>query len=321
MAYHCFVDKRFSQRSKDIIEVANYIINEYQDQGLSLTLRQLYYQFVSKDIIPNKDSEYKKLGNIINDARLAGYIDWDAFEDRTRFVRENNHFSSPKELLEIARRSYAIDKWKDQPYHIEVWIEKDALVGVIENTCRSLDIPFFSCRGYSSQSEMYKSAQRLKNKMIHEDKQVIILHLGDHDPSGIDMSWDIWKRLNLLSDIGWESQSQIEGIYDKHEAMTTKTFGIDNSIIVKRIALNQDQIKQYAPPPNPAKITDTRAKAYISMHGKVSWELDALSPRVLDTLIRDNVKEYRDEELWNEALNKEHRENEEIESLIDSLNY
>ena len=233
-----YISKRFRDSSLQIIAHANSIIEEYQAQGYDLTLRQLYYQFVSHDLIPNLQSEYNKLGSIINDGRLSGLIDWETIVDRTRNVCSNSHWQSPKEIIDACAKQYEIDKWKDQPYRVEVWIEKDALVGVIEGICTELDIPYFSCRGYVSQSEMWSASQRLLQH-IRCDQEIKILHLGDHDPSGIDMTRDIEDRLRLFM----EEELPI----DFNEVVT-----------VHRIALNYDQIRQYNPPPNPAKTTDSR---------------------------------------------------------------
>jgi len=264
-----YIDKNFSASSEETIEIANEIIIEYQDQGFDLTLRQLYYQFVARGLIDNDDRQYKRLGSIVNDARLAGLVDWDAIKDRTRFVRKLNSWESPEQIVEAAAHSYHLNRWKHQDDAVEVWIEKDALVGVIEDVCNSLDLPFFSCRGYVSQSAMYEAAQR----MIDRDKDCIVLHLGDHDPSGIDMTRDIRDRLNLFAD----------DYIDVH---------------VERIALNLDQVEEMNPPPNPAKLTDARAKNYIKQYGYESWELDAIEPNQLVKLITDEVDGYIDRDAW-----------------------
>lgn len=150
----CYQKKNFSGSSLSVIRQANAIIDDYESQGYDLTLRQLYYRFVSKGLIPNKDTEYKKLGSIINDARLAGLIDWDRITDRTRNLRKNSHWDSPQSIVETCATQFQIDKWKDQKEYVEVWVEKDALVGILEQACEPLDVPYFSCRGYTSQSEM-----------------------------------------------------------------------------------------------------------------------------------------------------------------------
>jgi hypothetical protein len=225
----------------------------------------VYYQFVSRGWIANQDREYKRLGGIINDARLAGLIDWDAIEDRTRYLRKQSAWEKPADIIKACADQFHVDLWKDQPYRVEVWVEKDALVGVVETACASLDVPFFSCRGYTSQTELWGAAQRL---IGHRKRKQIphVIHLGDHDPSGIDMSRDIQDRLALFME---------------HHQVETAEF--------TRIALNMDQVRQYSPPPNPAKLTDSRCGEYIRTYGAESWELDALEPTVLVRLIQGKI--------------------------------
>ena len=279
MPKRAYVPKEFTAAHVAVIKAANAIIAEYAGQGFSLTLRQLYYQFVSRDLIANNMKEYKRLGSIINDARLAGLIDWDAIEDRNRSLRRLAHWTSPRDIVESCANQFRVDLWEGQTSRVEVWIEKDALVGVIEGVCTRNDVPFFSCRGYTSQSEMWSASQRIVEVMEAGKgiEQFVILHLGDHDPSGIDMSRDIEDRLTLFC--------QADGVPAPE---------------FKRIALNRPQIAKYRPPPNPAKITDSRADKYIKTHGKESWELDALSPKVLAALIEGELKKLRDPEPWAE---------------------
>ena len=100
------------QPSLDTIATANEIINEYSDLGLKLTLRQLYYQFVARDIISNTQKSYKNLGRLLSDGRLAGLIDWNAIEDRTRFLRGNTNWNSPVQLVQHYASTFRIDMWK-----------------------------------------------------------------------------------------------------------------------------------------------------------------------------------------------------------------
>lgn len=261
-----FDDFNFKPETKRIIDSANKIIREYQMDGYSLTLRQLYYQFVARDIIENSQKSYNRLGDIISNARLNGDLDWAAIEDRTRSLEGNVHWDNPAEIIDYYSRVYKIDTRIDQPNYIEVWVEKEALAGVVERICRKLDINFFACRGYVSQTAMYEASKRfISNENL--GKNNIILHLGDHDPSGIDMTRDIRERLN-----------DCFGAYVK----------------VKRIALNMEQIEEFAPPPNPAKLSDSRCDGYMKKFGKMSWELDALEPNTLNELISSQVASYTD---------------------------
>ncbi len=287
----CYRQKRFDSKRAEQIVKANEIIEEYEAQGFQLNLRQLYYQFVARGLIENNMRSYKNLGSVINEARLAGLIDWLAIEDKTRNLVSPRAWSSPQDIINACASQFAIDKWETQPWHVEVWIEKDALVGVIENICRTLQISYFSCRGYPSQSEVWAAAQRLA-AYNQKEKQTLILHLGDHDPSGIDMSRDLNDRLNEFCAVG--------------------------DIEIRRIALNFDQVQEYDPPPNPCKMTDSRAVGYTETHGEESWELDALEPRVTARLIEHEVMGVRDPDLWEEALKVEEGHQKQIQAVADN---
>lgn len=235
-----YKDIRFSAERLAIVDEAIGIVDSYRAQGYSLTLRQLYYQFVSRDSFPaswadegtgstNNERSYKKLGDIIGDARLAGLVDWSSIEDRTRNVDGNSHWGSPVEIIKSCAAQFQIDKWTDQTHRVEVWVEKDALEGIVSKVAKELDVQFFSCRGYASMTSIWDAGQRLKKWASQYGQTPVIIHLGDHDPSGIDMSRDIGERVRMFMDN--------EG----------------DSLVFDRIALNMPQVKQYTPPPNPAK--------------------------------------------------------------------
>jgi len=288
-AYIEYVPHTFNPANQELIATCNAIIDEYRPQGFILTLRQVYYQFVSRGVIANTDREYKRLGSIINDARLAGLVDWTAITDRTRALRSVAHWDSPRDIVRGAASQFRIDKWSTQAVYPEVWIEKDALVGVIEGVCTQLDVPYFSCRGYTSSTEMWGAAQRLLAQQ-RAGQAPLILHLGDHDPSGKDMTRDIADRLALF-------------------------MGAD--VQVERLALNRDQIEHYGPPPNPAKRTDARAGAYIATFGPSSWELDALEPRVIAGLIERAILQVRDEPTWAAAVAEEATHRRHLTAVAD----
>lgn len=271
-----YKETRFTAKVEKIIGQANTIIAEYRAQGYDLTLRQLYYQFVSRDLLRNVHQEYKRLGSIINDARLAGLIDWDAITDRTRNLHALGHWDQPSEIVKACADQFQVDMWEGQTNRIEIWIEKEALAGVFQRVCDRLDLPFFSCRGYTSASEMWSAAQRLK-AWEEEGYETQIFHFGDHDPSGLDMTRDIIERL--------------------------KMFG--SAVQVERVALTMDQIEEHKPPPNPAKMTDSRADGYVEECGDESWELDALDPGILAGLVEEHALDLRDEGLWLKQVKKQ----------------
>lgn len=282
-----YTDIQFRGRSLELIQLVNSVIEEYDAQGYELTLRQVYYQLVARGYIPNNERSYKNLGNLINDGRLAGLIDWFAIVDRTRYIRKNSHWDSPESVICSAKYSYMLDRWRKQPNYVEVWVEKDALIGIVSQICKKLDVPHFSCRGYTSQSEMWTAAQRFINQDWREARYII--HLGDHDPSGIDMTRDIQERLEM--------------------------FGAD--VEVKRVALTMDQIDLYNPPPNPTKLTDARATGYIQEYGHECWELDALEPKIITSLIQNEVTALMDEDLFTEMEHKEEVDKANIQNIAD----
>jgi len=290
MSKIAYVDKRFGATALDIIGKSNAICEEFAAQGIELTLRGLYYRLVARDLFPddrrfrktdagkyvrdpdgtkNADPNYKWLGEIINDARLAGLVDWNHLADVTRRLRVLNHWDDPQQIIDAVAAQYRTDRWANQLEHVEVWVEKDALVGVLNGPCTANDVPYFSCRGYTSQTAMWKAARRLR-RIENEGQRVVIIHLGDHDPSGVDMTRDIRERLWM--------------------------FGAHPEVI--RLALTMEQVEQYDPPPNPAKISDSRSTEYIENYGDESWELDALDPAVLIALINDEIARHRDDDRW-----------------------
>jgi len=265
-----------TQKSQDLVDAANAIIAEYSIKGFTLTLRQLYYQFVARDIIPNTERSYKNLGTLITKARLAGMVSWEAIEDRNR---EHNTFWTREDeygLIANLPNYIRFDQWERQSYYVEVWVEKEALGNVIAKACEPWLVPHMSCKGYLSASEAWRAGQRFEDK-IAEGKDCVLIHLGDHDPSGIDMTRDNADRLQLLSRAG------------------------PGEIEVRRIALNRDQIDQYDPPPNPTKLTDSRAQDYIAEHGHSSWELDALDLDVMTDLITDEIRSCIDHSIWEDV--------------------
>lgn len=279
-----YAHKQFAAASLTKIEQANDIIATYQAQGFTLTLRQLYYQFVARDLVANTLQSYKALGSVINDARMGGLISWTAIEDRTRFLRARSSWEDPSSIMRSAAASYHEAWWADQPEECEVWIEKDALVGVFEGVCQELDVPLFSCRGYTSASEVWGAAMRLVRK-LRDGKRVTIFHFGDHDPSGLDMTRDITDRLETFAShhVGYRA----------------------SQLTVQRVALTMEQIQQYGPPPNPAKATDSRFNGYEDLYGSESWELDALEPQVLAELVRASVADVVDSDLMEAARARE----------------
>jgi DNA topoisomerase VI subunit A len=282
-----FIDHTFARRSAERLQLVNGILDEYSAQGFDLSLRQLYYQLVARDYIENSQASYKRLGDLLNKARLAGLVDWQMIVDRSRDSKVNQHWDNPGQIVRAAAYGFRIDKWKNQPCHIEVMVEKDALTGVLLPVCKEEDIYFTANKGYPSASILYQMSKRII-RHLRDNKDVYILHLGDHDPSGLDMTRDLADRLELFCGV---------------------------TLQVVRLALNMEQVMEYNPPENPAKVTDSRARAYIHEFGPNSWELDALEPRVLAELVSEQVARLRDDVLWAEAIDEEREMRDELEQF------
>lgn len=273
MAKIAYEQPRISPAVRQLIDTANEIIAEYTDRGRDMTIRQLYYQLVARDYILNNEKSYDRVIRAVGVGRRAGLIDWDAIVDRTRHIRNPAKWASPAALVDACAEQYDVDRWKTQERRVEVWIEKDALVGVLEAACEQWYCPYFSCRGYVSDSEIWDSAQRM-GRIINRGQRVLVLHLGDHDPSGVDMSRDIEERLKLFCP------------------------GDTSDLEVRRIALTMTQVEEVQPPPNPAKSTDSRNSAYREQYGDSCWELDALDPDYIINLVASHIEPEIDQEQW-----------------------
>lgn len=284
-----FVPRRFSAIAQNIIDDTNGIIDEYVADRFTLTIRQLYYQMISRDLFPKKwehpltktkntAQNYAKFASIISNARNAGLVDWSAIEDRGRQSVIPSHWNSPAEIVRAAANQFRVDRWEGQQNYVECMVEKDALSGILEPVCRNLDIRFSANRGYSSSTALYEAGKRME-EAVEQGRNIIILYLGDHDPSGIDMTRDIAERVSMYSN--------------------------SVNLEVMRLALNMDQVRKWNPPENPAKQTDSRFKGYIVKYGKSSWELDAVEPRELARLVETTVQQLIDEETWDEIGEKE----------------
>ncbi len=288
-----------------IAERAAAIAQEYADAGYDLTLRQLYYQFVARGLTAewatghNTERSYKRLGSIVDKARMCGLIDWYHITDRTRAAYAGQgHDDSPADAIRTAAGGYAIDKWDGQAARCELWVEKEALAGILGQVARQRDVTYMACRGYMSSSAMWRSARRLGYSAA-DGLDVTVFHMGDHDPSGIDMTRDNEERLRMMirHDFGRRAEMRFQ---------------------FKRIALNMDQVRQYDPPPNPAKMSDSRAGQYLAEHGYSSWELDALPPDVLVDLLNAHIDTVIDQDAWDAREAEEQADRARLQVAADN---
>ncbi len=275
-----FIDWKPNAESKTRLATIGGILEEYAAEGIKLTLRQLYYQLVTKNVIANQQREYKRLGELLSKARLAGLVDWAIIEDRARRAAKAADWSSAASYCDPWQ--FRLPRWDDQPNYVELWCEKDALSSVLAPITDDLHAVLMVNRGYSSSSAMYESKNRIEQNANGKDAHII--YLGDFDPSGEDMVRDIRDRM--------------------------ETFGV--TLEVTKLALNPDQVKKWKLPPNPAKMSDSRAGAFVAEHGSSSYEVDAIPPKDLQKMVRNAIEDLMDLDEYEETKQRE----EEIKAKI-----
>jgi len=260
-----------------IIENAKKILEEYTG---GITIRQLHYRLVSLGMI-NDLNHYKRVVDAMTGARWDGIVDMEAFIDRERSMYGetkaddkdlDDEIEQAKEQVKAWMKSYSLNRWSNQENYVEVLIEKKALQGVFERPCRMNDVGLGPCKGYPSLTFLYDVKERFEDA-IERGKSPVILYFGDYDPSGEDIPRSIKENLGRM--------------------------GVD--IEVKRIALNQDQIREMKLPGVPPKNTDSRSHNW---NGDSVVELDAVEPNTLSKMCEDAIHEYFDDELY-EELNKQ----------------
>lgn len=319
------------------------VCEEYQSQGYRLTLRQMYYQLVAKDLIPNHDKVYKKLSSLKDECVYSGLVDWSIFEDRGRVPKRAYFEENVVGALQRTVDFYKLDRQLDQPNHIEVWTEKDAISDILIRVTDPMTIHLVVNKGYSSSTAMYAAYQRFVER-IQNGKNVVILYFGDHDPSGLDMVRDIEDRIMYFLRNGsafnqdiideWVEYQDFYDLRDKYmhdhsywvlhpdgetEQLDYTRIFFEERFTIKPIGLTMEQIQEYKPPHNPAKITDPRAKDYVKQFGQKSWEVDALTPAIMTQIVSDAIDEELDHEIYETTLKMERDDQDEIKEIIENL--
>lgn len=271
-----------------IIMLVSDILRKHEEQ--LFTLRQIFYRLIALYGFPNTRNMYSRLSKILREAREYRLIDAERITDLTRSEYHNNpEYKTLNEYMETKLRklvdAFDLDRWQDQPYNVEIWIEKEALSRVILPICKKYRINLIVCKGYSSYTQIYEAAKRFPTS-----KPTGILYLGDHDPSGLHIQESLEERLR--------QEFRREHKY--------------TSLRVKRVALTFEQIQEFNLPSSPLKKASQKYKEYMAEYGNEVWELDALDPVYLNNLLEESIKKIIDWNLW------EKRENE-IKELENKL--
>lgn len=269
-----------AQKTIDLIEHAYAILQEYNP----MTLRQVYYQLVSRKLLENKRSEYQRLSNALVRARQEDLIPWDWIEDRVRRPLNVHMWENLPDFLNTVRHAYRKNTWQDQPAYIEVWLEKDALSGIFADITEGYGVTLVVGRGYNSWSAYNQAARRFQK----QGKPVNVLYFGDFDPSGEDILRALDEGLNF--------------------------FG--TRPVIEKVALTMNDIERYDLPPDFTKKSDTRAASFVRKHGDIAVELDALPLPVLQEKIKNSIESSLDLEALNETRQAEQNEKEELTGLL-----
>ncbi len=269
-------------KTQNIIDQARDILQEYHP----MTLRQVYYQLVSGQVIENSRSAYQGVSNALVDARLEGSIPWEWLEDRLRRPSIYGGYRDPAHFALVMKYRYYRDIWPTQPRRFEAWLEKDALSGIFTNVCSRYNVTLNVGRGYDGWDSIHNAAERYGT-----GENWTILYYGDFDPSGDDMVRSLRERLGQL-----------------------RSF----PTIIK-IALSMDDVTRYELPPNKTKPTDTRRGAFIEKHGDVAVELDALRPAVLEESLRTEIEKLMDMSAFRATEEQEKKDRELIEEALRAI--
>jgi len=242
-----------------LIELATEILAETHP----MTVRQVYYQLVSRQAIENTRGAYGAVCNALRDARLDEAIPWEHIEDRLRRPRHVSMWDDLADFGRTALRSYRQDVWNTQPGVLEAWLEKDALSGIFEEVLEPYGVTLNVGRGYDGWSSIHAAAERYgAGDESDGGPPVKVIYFGDHDPSGEDMLRSLGERLAVLG---------------SHPT-------------IDKVAILREDIEEYNLPPDFAKKSDTRAKAFIETHGDQAVELDALPVAILRQRLTEAVE-------------------------------
>jgi len=232
-----------------------------------MSVRQVFYQLTTQGVIEKTEKEYKHtVIRLLGEMRLNDELPFSWIADNSRWMRKPDTHSSLKAMLDITASTYRRALWIDQEDYVEIWLEKEALSGVIYSVTDRWDVPLMVTRGYPSLTFLHEAAECIEE----ECRPVYLYYLGDWDPSGLDIARNVQERL--------------------------EEFAFDAEIHFERIAVTPEQVEQWSLPTRPTKQTDTRSRRFTG----ASVELDAIPPNKLRELVNDCIEQHVD----GEALEK-----------------
>jgi hypothetical protein len=256
--YEASLIKR-TRSTKAEVEARREALLDIIDEGRPMTVRQVFYQATVRGLVEKAESGYSKVQTDLTVMRRTGQLPYDWLADNTRWQRKPQTFDSIEQALKDTAQFYRKSLWTNADCYVEIWLEKDALSGVIYPVTSMYDVPLMVARGYASLSFLYSAAEYINNL----DVPAYIYHLGDFDPSGVNAGEKIEETLRELAP--------------------------DADITFERVAVTPEQIADWDLPTRPTKASDTRAKAFGSA---LSVELDAIEPNQLRALVQEAVERH-----------------------------
>lgn len=271
--------RRPQARTRELWDAIAAVADEYD----RLSVRQLFYQLVSRGVIEKTDRAYKRTCDASAQMRLDGALPYRKIADGHRTRRTVTAHGGLGEAMENMHLLYRRNYWLDQPVQVEVWCEKDALTGVILPVCARYGVTYVATRGFPSLTLLFESAQAL----LATGKPARIFYFGDHDASGQQISDNLEAGLR----------------------------GFGAEVLVERVALNPEQIRAHRLPTRPGKASDSRQAAFAERFGDAAVELDALPPDILTGLVEGAISTDIDPAQWRRTEAVEAAEVVTLESL------
>ena len=249
--------------------------------GDRISIRHLCYRLASVGVIPKTEAAFSLVGKHLAKWRFDGRISFNRFVDSTRWYYGAKTFDDLEEALANTAETYRKNLWQEQRHLVEIWVEKEAVAGIVSPVGNSWGIRTFVCRGFASITSTWEAAETFK-EAIESGKDPVILYLGDHDDSGHKID---------------------RAIFEKHFGH----YGIRDLVDFRRVAVLPEQIEELNLPTRPPK------KAW---DGGDCVEIDTLSSEQIRTLLEDEIKALINPREWNQLQTIEAEERETAAKIL-----
>ena len=250
-----------------------------------MTVRQVFYQATVAGIVEKSEAGYNKVQTDLVQMRKEGSLPYSWLADNTRWQRKPNTYDSVEQALQDTAKFYRKSLWADADCYVEIWLEKDALSGVVYPVTDMYDVPLMVARGYASLSFLHSAAEYISDLEV----PTYIYHFGDFDPSGVNAGEKIEQTLREMAP--------------------------DAEIHFERMAVTPSQIEMWDLPTRPTKASDSRSKNF----GDISVELDAIPPDDLRALVRMAIEEHLPKRQFKILKAAEASEREIIMRLVGNM--